>query len=289
MKERVLGTLSQIHRALIYAHDVPDIEFSIRVADMLYERSLKAMAEQPQEPPRTNPAIWTYTRGLRDPTTESTWLVPDFNFWFWGAMGTTYSVFRNQINEEKVSEKIPQMVWRGYVSSNREVREPLIQRSQGKSWSNVSETGWESGRSADGGESTYISMADQCHFAMNVHTEGRSWSGRLKYLLNCYAITFVHELEWTTFYYHLLESDGPDQNHVAVKRDFSDLDARVEEVLANSKKAQKVADNAVEVFRNRYLTPAAETCYWRHLFKSYSRVSFTPSEDEKGIAFEAFV
>jgi hypothetical protein len=30
-------------------------------------------------------------------------------------------------------------------------------------------------------------------------------------------------------------------------------------------KAQKIVDNSVKTFRERYLAPAAEACYWRAL------------------------
>lgn len=40
--------------------------------------------------------------------------------------------------------------------------------------------------------------------------------------------------------------------------------------------ARRIADNSVETFRERYLTPAAEACYWRKLIKAWRAVSFEP-------------
>ena len=40
----------------------------------------------------------------------------------------------------------------------------------------------------------------------------------------------------------------------------------------NPQIAERIADNAVRTFRDRYLTPAAESCYWRHLVRQYASV-----------------
>lgn len=57
-----------------------------------------------------------------------------------------------------------------------------------------------------------------------VHAEGRSWSGRLKYILNCDSVAIIHDLEWAAWYYHLLAPSGPEKNHIPVRRDHSDLE-----------------------------------------------------------------
>lgn len=50
----------------------------------------------------------------------------------------------------------------------------------------------------------------------------------------------------------------------------------MEDLLSHPEKAKRIADNSVRVFRERYLTPAAEACYWRELVKVWSEVSFEP-------------
>jgi hypothetical protein len=70
--------------------------------------------------------------------------------------------------------------------------------------------------------------------------------------------------------------DGPNQNIVSVERDFSDLNAKMNYYLKHSDEAKRIAENSARVFRDRYLTPAAQACYWRRLFKAWSTVSFTP-------------
>lgn len=106
----------------------------------------------------------------------------------------------------------------------------------------------------------------------------------------------MHEREWLEPQHSALIAEGPDQNYVQVKRDFSDLECKVDELLADSDRAKAIARNGVNTFRDRYLTPAAQACYWRQLMHSWANVSFTPEGWEtvdgtkklRGTAFESF-
>jgi len=49
--------------------------------------------------------------------------------------------------------------------------------------------------------------------------------------------------------------------------------------------AARIARNNVKTFRDRYLTPAAEACYWRKLVREWGARSFEPEfykVDENG-------
>lgn len=61
-----------------------------------------------------------------------------------------------------------------------------------------------------------------------------------------------------------------------VERDFSDLDDKMEYFLSHDSEARRIARNSAATFRDRYLTPAAQACYWRKLFHAWSSVSFEP-------------
>lgn len=87
-----------------------------------------------------------------------------------------------------------------------------------------------------------------------------------------------------------------------MKRDWSDLEEKLDYYLEHTEEAQRIADNGVATFRDRYLTPAAEACYWRRLFDGWAEVSFTPEAYEtvtnedgveeskwRGMSFEEFV
>lgn len=76
----------------------------------------------------------------------------------------------------------------------------------------------------------------------------------------------------------------------------------MDDLLAHPEKAKRIADNNVAVFRERYLTAAAEACYWRTLIKAWKEVSFEPllyngvevgkthkRANKRGVRFETFM
>jgi hypothetical protein len=71
----------------------------------------------------------------------------------------------------------------------------------------------------------------------------------------------------------------------------------MEHLLANPAEAQRIADNSVATFRERYLTPAAEACYWRSLWEEYAAVSESPAlwaekgegRKKRGLRYETFM
>lgn len=70
----------------------------------------------------------------------------------------------------------------------------------------------------------------------------------------------------------------------------------METLLQDPDTAERIADNNVRTFRERYLTPAAETCYWRALWDGWAEVSpditkVVESGDpgERGLRYEAFI
>lgn len=83
-----------------------------------------------------------------------------------------------------------------------------------------------------------------------------------------------------------------------MSRDFSDLQRKVEFLVDNPGTAERIAENAVRTFRDRYLTPAAESCYWRELVRRYGEASaFEPvlfgdrggEKVRRGVHFESWV
>jgi hypothetical protein len=122
-----------------------------------------------------------------------------------------------------------------------------------------------------------MTVDEMCRYAMTAHTEGGSYSGRLKFLLNCDSLTVIHDLLWRTHFSHLLEREGPRQNYIAVQRDFADLEEKVEYYLEHPDEAEQIVGNAVATFRDRYLAPAAQSCYLRRLVQGYSTVAETPN------------
>ena len=93
--------------------------------------------------------------------------------------------------------------------------------------------------------------------------KGESWRGGAKYKHNCYSVFVSHKPAWREVYTGAMVDSGPAQNWVFVRDDWSNLEETLQGLLADSAKAKKIADNSVRTLRDRYLTPAAEACYWR--------------------------
>ena len=268
--KRALPMLSQLHRALLGAsaagETLPTIEFSVVVDDM----SLIPGGKD------DNTTTWAFTRNLHDRGHDREWIIPDFNYWANPPTTTSFHdmQLRAHAHDMHIHDKIPQAVWRGVRWTNEAVRGNLLTKSAGKDWADIREMEWKN-------KTDFMRMEDFCRYAYIVHTEGRSWSGRLKYILNCDSVPVVHALDWTAHLYHLLVPDGPEQNYVAVRRDFGDLEKEITYLIDHPDVAQRIADNAVATFRARYTTMAAESCYWRALVRGWSEVAFQPETHER--------
>lgn len=75
------------------------------------------------------------------------------------------------------------------------------------------------------------------------YTEGNSWSGRLRYLHNCDSVPIIHRLHYVAHYYPLLRSEGPRQNFVEVRRDWSDLREKMEHLIGDPERCRNIAGN----------------------------------------------
>ncbi|MGI4812605.1 MAG: hypothetical protein ACRYGG_04615 [Janthinobacterium lividum] len=92
----------------------------------------------------------------------------------------------------------------------------------------------------------------------------------------------AHKLQYIQHHHYLLSSSGPSQNYVEVERDFSDLPGKMAALIADPAEAHRIAANSVATFRERYLTLAAEACYWRSLWSGWARAS----KGERGVEWE---
>ncbi|KAF6237295.1 hypothetical protein HO173_004764 [Letharia columbiana] len=267
-----VATAHALQRALSAFPDrksLPNIEFFVFTFDIVGE----------------NKAVWTYTKPAHDTEFKNQWLMPDFGYWAWPhAHIRSYNHIRNEIRrvEDQVAfeDKTPQLVWRGNKNTAPE-RPRFLEATDGKDWANVSASG-----------SAYLTLWDHCRFKMLMDISGRSWSGKGKYIQNCESVYVTHTPKWLKTTTYALEAEGAEQNFVQVKDDWSDLEDKVKEVLETPRTAERIAKKGVEDMRDRYLTPAAEACYWRALIRGYGRVSFEPQLYEKdgstlrGVPFE---
>ncbi|KAJ5675205.1 uncharacterized protein N7477_005139, partial [Penicillium maclennaniae] len=270
---RARATLSSLQRALLAFPDrqhLPSIEFVFTTEDF---------APNPTAPG----PIWAYSKRDGD---DSVWLMPDFGYWAWPEVqiGPYHEVRRRiaAIDKGEVAadgslvpgmafgDKKKQLVWRGSLAPNPAVRSKLLKAAVTKSWASVRVIDWDDENDI---RFNLLPIEDHCRYMFLAHTEGRSFSGRGKYLLNCRSVVISHPLVWKEAHHAALVSSGPEANYIEVDMEFKDLSRKIDYLIDNPEVAERIAENAVRTFRDRYLTPAAESCYWRQLIRQYASVS----------------
>lgn len=284
--DRALGVVYLLQRALESAlaagERLPTIEMSLNLRDD---------AEPGTEGSDTH-SYWAFARTIANEAHQRLWLMPNFDFWFYRPTGSFADAKRHAMQlDAPFASKIPKVVWRGNAGFNPGVRGTLLEATKGKDWADVKEVHFD--------EDPPVAMdVDQfCRYAMTVYTEGVTYSGRLKFLMNCQSLLIVHDTQYATHYSHLLVGEGPDQNYVSVKRDWSDLETKVKYYLEHPEEADRIIANSIATFRSRYTTRAATSCYLRRLITSYASVSFTPEVfrttskgiRRRGVSFEEFM
>lgn len=277
-RPRSIATLHALNRAVMASQEkLPTIEFTLTDHD-------SALIQEDG-----NHTTWAYARLEKQ---ESLWLMPDFGFWGWPDVGLrSYGELQANLDadEDTYIDKVPKLVWRGSmaVGSGHDAREGLLKHAAGQQWSDVQVLDWSNKTNI---EEKLLTMEDHCQYMFTAQTEGNTYSGRLKYLLNCHSALLSHKLRWIEHYHHLLRSSGPEQNFIELKRDFSDLPKTMKRLLKPMnmvEEAGRVAANAHRTFRDRYLTPAAEACYWRALIRGWASVQgYEPQVWVEGEAVE---
>lgn len=198
-----------------------------------------------------------------------------------------------QVDGWSWSAKIPKILWRG-ATMGLELRESFLAVTADQPWADVKALTW---RDNDSMVNDLKSMPEHCQYKYLAHTEGNSYSGRLKYLQSCKSVVIAHKMDWIQHHHHLMLSSGREQNFVEVERSYDDLADKIAWLQKNDKRAEKIAANSIKRFRERYLTPAAEVCYWRKLFHGWAQVSFEPEFFEvvdgktvwRGLPVESFM
>ncbi|KAL4938981.1 glycosyl transferase family 90-domain-containing protein [Aspergillus oleicola] len=261
-RRKILAALSAIHRALVsdparntntpQGQRERDIEFIFSVEDKLSD-----VAGSHSEHP-----IWTLARTADE---EAAWLMPDFGFWAWSHRHTEIGPYDEVVQAAAEYDDVPweskqhQLVWRGKPSFAPKLRRALMNATRERSWADVQPVDWKR-------KSNLLRMEEHCRYMFIAHVEGRSYSASLKYRQACRSVIVAHQLQYIQHHHYLLVASGPHQNYVEVSRDFSDLADQLEGLLGDPERAERIADNSVRTFRERYLTPAAESCYWRALW-----------------------
>ncbi|PYH46266.1 uncharacterized protein BP01DRAFT_373256 [Aspergillus saccharolyticus JOP 1030-1] len=274
-RRKVLAVLSAIHRALVTNLErasYQDLEFIFSVEDKVTDVTT------------TDQPIWVFARSAGE---EAVWLMPDFGYWAWENVQNSIGPYDQVVDHIKRTEipwsqKIKRLVWRGKPSFAPKLRRALMDAARGQPWGDIKHVDWSK-------RTNVMSLESHCQYMFIAHVEGRSYSAALKYRQACNSVVVVHKLQYIQHHHYLL-------NYVEVERDFSDLAANLKALLDDPSRAERIANNSVETFRDRYLTKAAEACYWRMLFERYSSVwnSSVPhgsknQQKERGVRYESFV
>lgn len=274
-EERSKLTLGAINKALLTSPEpIPDIEFLLKIDDTF---------ELPPE--NQDLTVWAFQRDTLNKNMERVWLIPEFGFYSYQRVAGGYDEWHRHATKtfDDFDKKRDKLVWRGTAEFNFGIRDALLNQSSNKPWSDVVEVHEQllDPCNKDAASRGRISMHDHCRWKFGAHTEGTTWSARITYLLGCNNVVMTHALRYTTHLYHLLKPSGPDQNIVMVRSDFADLDDHMTDLLSHPTEAKRIARNAADMFRDRYTTPAAQTCYWRELFHKWASISaeFDPYED----------
>ncbi|KAI1775889.1 glycosyl transferase family 90-domain-containing protein [Hypoxylon cercidicola] len=286
-RSRGLAALANMYRAITAMpnpRELPDVEFIIDIEDQ---------ASRGEKNPERIRWAWA-----REEKNEWLWVMPDFDGWAYPDDGVgSYTQFREdalEIENEYANgwdDKENKLCWRGSLAVNGKLRTGLVETAKGNEWNDVEAIDWHN-------RSNILDMRDFCRYKYVAHTEGNSWSGRLRYLHNCNSVPVIHKLDYVFHYHPLLKDSGPHQNYVKVNRDWSDLKAQMDGLLANPDRARQIAQETTKVFRDRYLTPAAEACYWRRMIHNWRAVmDFEPRRYEtkkdgtkvrRGVSWERF-
>ncbi|KAE8383255.1 glycosyl transferase family 90-domain-containing protein [Aspergillus bertholletiae] len=282
-RRKILGILATTHRSLISAPQLAailDTEFVFSVEDKVED------VAGPDHP------LWVLARKA---TEESVWLMPDFGFWSWGHIDSQIGPYDEVVklvkdHELPWEEKKDKLVWRGKLSFAPKLRRTLLEVVRHYTWDDVKEVEWKN-------MANFLSMENHCDYRFIAHVEGRSYSASLKYRQACRSVLVAHKLQYIQHHHYLLVSSGPQQNFVQVERDWTDLPEKMKELLDNPLKARMIADNSVNVFRERYLTPAADASYCRALLQGWAAASLDITETmsdptkapNRGIRYESFI
>ena len=257
---REIATLHALHRAILTSPEpLPNIEFAFNTDDRI-----------PSVP------LWGYARRAED---THIWLIPDFGYWSWpetkvGSMREVQmkAALTEQIDGWTWSGKVRKILWRG-ATMGLALREKFIEMTTDKPWADVKALDWHD---KDSMTHDLKSMPEHCQYRYLAHTEGNSYSGRLKYLQACRSVVVAHKMDWIQHHHPLMRASGPQQNYLEVEREFGDLEQKITWLEAHPKEAELIAANSVRTFREQYLTPAAEVCYWRKVIAGWAKVSFEP-------------
>ncbi|PWY99956.1 hypothetical protein BCV70DRAFT_103123 [Testicularia cyperi] len=246
----------------------------------------------------------------RAPNLVDVWLMPDYGWFSWPEPGIgSYAEHREKtLAVERATpwkDKVGKLFWRGAMGVGTADRESLLAVAKDHVWNDVKPLDWAN-------KQDFVSMEDHCKWKFHAFPEGMTYSGRLRYLQNCKVVIVTHEPRWIQHWTHLYNADpeSPDQNIVFVPEytgtdpgiEVHDGDHKIRDttwmrlpevmdrLLHDDARAEQIATNQWEFFRERYVSPASAACYWRKAIKAYANTQkFTVNYTATETSYESFL
>ncbi|KAK4506591.1 hypothetical protein PRZ48_000323 [Zasmidium cellare] len=276
ISRRAIEVLSQINRALMTSpEEVANIEFTFTAEGRPAHYSRSSATAK----------TWAFARA---PADHKTWLMPDYTSFSGPEAGTLESFHDARRKAEAIDnsldweEKHSRLYWRGDLKSLSSHFDFLEETSE-TPWADIQTT------------SSQNATSHPCASKYLAAPQTSSYTNTLTPLLLCTSVTLLPPLHWTTSHMHLLQSSGPDQNYLPVASDWSDISDKIRHLQSWDTLGERIARTSVRDWRERWLTPAAEVCEWRRLFRGWREVMgfevrfWDEERRERGVLWERFL
>ena len=168
-------------------------------------------------------------------------LYPDHTFQDWSNAKTNgWNVAKNKIitscKKHPFSKKTGKLMFRG--NNTHYIRKFLANKSANKNEMNIQMVDLKKNKNK------FVSLEDHCKWKYLLNIPGRSYAGRLKYLLVSNSIVFnikkKEEYQWDEFYYHILEDN---KNYIAIQDNNNyDYEGKIKK---EGNKYNNTANNAI--------------------------------------------
>lgn len=208
---------------------------------------------------------------------DSKFLIPDFTFHDWKEAfledwGSMQKIMKNARDDHPYNNRSDLAYWSGAnISPNRvnlietSIRHPDMVDAEFVDWESVYKS-----IKANEPIKHFKLLPSHCEHKYLIHSEGISYSSRLKYLLSCGSVVFTPPLHHREFWYHLIHPD----HVITINEDYGNLVERLNEVKGwDLDKRENTRRSAYEALESQ-LTMEGVHCYWTALIVRYAKLKF---------------
>ena len=115
---------------------------------------------------------------------------------------------------------------------------------------------------------TFKTLQEHCKYSYLMHTEGASYSARLKYIMLCSSAVILPRPWYSEFFYHMIE---PWYHVVPVARNLKDLQGTLKYLLHRPALGRRIGKEGA-AFVERILSPENIRCYYGAMLMTYAHV-----------------